>query len=163
MALLSAQAKFVSDLVTLWEVTRPDSYKDTCDLIEDFWGNARVAGFEAAASPVFVPGITYAAMAPLGVPGGTAETAAAAIEAALTTMCISSILTVTPPAVATPPPIPLTALPGTLVLVLVPLFKIGVTGVNTAASVAAAIATFLGGWQLNVVIPPAASTPIPII
>jgi len=163
MALLAQKAKFISDLVALWEVERPDSYTDTCDLIEDFWKNARVAGFEVAAAPVFVPGVTYGPMASLGVPGGTASTAALAIEAGLAAMCSTSIFTVTAPAVASPPPFPLSAVPTSLSAVLIPLFKSGAAGMNTAAAVAEAIYVYLAGWQNNVVIPPAASTPLLIL
>ena len=165
MPMFPQRAKFISDLVELWEVTQPDSYRDTCDLIEAFWKDARVAGFEAAASPIFTPGITYGPMLPLANSSGTAtaETAAIAIESGVYQMVFSSILMVTPPAVATLPPVPLTAFPGTLLGPLIGIFKGGAKGKATASLVGNAIANYLAGWQLNVVIPPAASSPIPII
>jgi hypothetical protein len=166
--MINARPTFISNLVKLWEVTRPDSYVDTCDEIEDFWTNARVTGFEAAADPVFTPKITYTSMAVLSVPGGTAAGAAGQIENALTTLCVSSVFTVTPPSVATPPPAPIPggpATPGLLTASLTSIFTLGAQGAiaSPANSAANAIANFLSGWQIVVAVPPAAGSPVPII
>jgi len=168
MSMIAARPIFISNLVRLWEVTKPDSYVDTCDEIEDFWTNARVTGFEAAAGPVFVPQVTYTPMAVLSVPGGTAAGAAGQIENALTMLCISSVFTVIPPSVSTPPPVPIPggpATPGLLTTNLTSIFISGAQGsiASPANSAAKAIANFLSGWQIVVAVPPAAGSPVPII
>lgn len=166
MSLLSARQNFTSNLLQLWEVDYAESHTDTCDLIEEYWKNARVSGFEFTADPVFTPRTTYLAMAVLSIPGGTPASAAAAIEAALGSMCAASIFTVIPPATVTPPPGPVPgglATPGALATKLTGIFTTGAIGGSTAALVANEIANYLLGWQVTAVVPPAASAPVPIL
>ena len=166
MSLATARASFIADLLNLWETDYSEDHLATCDLIETYWKNARVTGFEATVAPQFATGITYGSMSVLSIPGGTAASAAAAIESALTTMCAASIFTVIPPATVTPPPLPIPggpATPGLLTPLLSGFFTAGVVGGSTAVSIANAIGNFLSGWQVNAVIPPAASAPVPIL
>lgn len=168
MSMVAFRAGFLSDIIRLWEVEMPSSHIETCDKIETFWRNARITGSEAAAPPVFVKGVTYSPMATLSVPGGTAASAAVAIETALTLLCSTSVFTATPPSVATPPPIPIPggpATPGLLTSRLTGIFTAGAQGTlpNPASSAATAFADFLAGWQILVAVPPATASPVPII
>ena len=166
MSLLTARASFVADLLDLWENERPDDHIPTCDLIEDYWSNARVSGMELAPPPSFAAGSLYTPMSVLSVPGGTALSAAGAIEGALASLCAATIFTVITPATVTPPPFPVPgglATPGGLTSLLAGIFEAGAAGGSTASVVANAISGYLLGWQIVMTVPPASASPAPIL
>jgi len=82
-------------------------------------------------------------------------------------MVLASTFLITLPAFTTPPPMPIPggfATPTALTSVLKPLFDSGVAGGSMAsAQIASALANYLAGWAINVTVPPAAASPIPII
>ena len=168
MAMLTNSASFARSLSSLWDnPVEAITYKDTCDLFEGHWSFARVTGHELPLGPNFAPGITYPLMAPLGISEtGTSAGAAAAIEAALSVMCLASVFVLTPPAVASGVPLPTPggkATPGLLTTALTIIFTNGaLADSSTARLVANEIIAYLAGWTLNVTIGPT-TTPQVII
>jgi hypothetical protein len=165
MSLAAAKAQFASDLVDLWDnADENTTIYETGDLIETFWGNSRVTGYEVT-SPVVIPGSTYAGLAPLLTYNGTAATAAAAFEAACSTMVVGTLYTIIAPPFTTPPPFPTpagAAIPGVLTSALTTFFGI-LSPSSKASAFADLIAAYLGGFSINVTVPPAGAVPVPII
>lgn len=154
----------VNALVQLW-VDPPESrrYTDTADAIEDLWIQSSVSIFSTAT--IFTPGITHAPMAVVGGEASPAE-AAAAFESACSTMVLATTYTPSGSWIFTPPPIPVTATPGSLSSALLPIFadpESGTNAVTQALAIGGHIETYLKGWQIAAQLPPSAPTVLPII
>lgn len=159
---------FKSQLSNLWDNPKPGTtIYETGDIIQTFWSNSVVAGYEIA--PCIVPpNATYAGLLPLvPVPpldyvAGTAASAAAAFEAACSQMVLATLFTIIPPPFTTPPPVPTgVSLPGLLTTSLTSIFLSGVA--PTSSLVVDVLVSYFQSWVILVTIPPAGPVPVPII
>jgi hypothetical protein len=170
MALAPKVASFKQDLSDLWnDPSDTSSIFQTADLIETFWANAVVTGYEVSPC-VVVPKSTYAALGILIPPFvGDIATTAGCFESACSNLVLTTLFPIIAPPFITPPPIPLPgggASPGVLTSSLIAIFTASVAATEPskpAPDVADAIALYLQSWTILVTIPPAVAAPVPII
>lgn len=166
MTLIAGQPTFIASLVALWDAPLPSTtIFDTANLLESYWAQAVVGG-GLSLSTLPVPQSTYPGLLPLATPVGMLPpVAAAAFEAALSTLVLTTVFVPVPPAIITPPAIPLPggpATPGSLTAQLTAIFSTP-SPVSVAATVAALFAAYLQGWTTPVTIPPSGPVPTPIV